>query len=66
MVALSGPYSSSIAGPFFSKLNLPSLEARPSSWNDYWSATLYDVVGYLRLRFLQELIDLQSHFTVAE
>ncbi|KAE8956104.1 hypothetical protein PF011_g31589 [Phytophthora fragariae] len=41
-------------------------QLQPSSWNDYWSDTLYDVVGYLRLRFLRKVIDLQSHFTVAE
>ncbi|KAE8901360.1 hypothetical protein PF004_g27806 [Phytophthora fragariae] len=47
-------------------LELLLFGARPSSWNDYWSDTLYDVVGYLRLRFLRKIIDLQSHFTVAE
>jgi hypothetical protein len=47
-------------------LELLLFGARPSSWNAYWSDTLYDVMGYLRLRFLRKVVDLQSHATVAE
>ncbi|ETO81043.1 hypothetical protein F444_04580 [Phytophthora nicotianae P1976] len=34
------------------------------NWSDYWSDSLYEEVGYLRMRYLHKVIRLQGHLSV--
>ncbi|KAG1687579.1 hypothetical protein DVH05_004776 [Phytophthora capsici] len=47
-------------------LELLLFGARPSTWDDYWSDTLYGALDYLRLRYLRMVIDLHTRFSVVE
>ncbi|EGZ19774.1 hypothetical protein PHYSODRAFT_490078, partial [Phytophthora sojae] len=40
-------------------LELLLFGATPETWSDYWKDSLYEVVGYLRLRYLRKVISLQ-------
>ncbi|KAE8981028.1 hypothetical protein PR003_g24726 [Phytophthora rubi] len=40
-------------------LELLLFGATPETWSDYWKDYLYEVVGYLRLRYLRKVISLQ-------
>lgn len=50
----------------FGEVELLLFGAAPESWSDYWNDTLYDVVDYLRIRYLHYVISLQNRFTVVE
>ncbi|KAG3243793.1 hypothetical protein PI124_g11396 [Phytophthora idaei] len=38
--------------------------ATSETWSDYWSDSLYDVMRYLRMRYLHKIIKLQNHMSV--
>ncbi|ETP04379.1 hypothetical protein F441_18849 [Phytophthora nicotianae CJ01A1] len=45
-------------------LKLLLFGANPENWGDYWSDSMYDVVGYLRMRYLHKVISLQRRLSV--
>ncbi|ETI54361.1 hypothetical protein F443_02808 [Phytophthora nicotianae P1569] len=40
-------------------LELLLFGANPENWGDYWSDSMYDVVGYLRMHYLHKVISLE-------
>ncbi|KAG6599632.1 uncharacterized protein IUM83_19342 [Phytophthora cinnamomi] len=40
--------------------------ATPEHWRNYWNDTLYNSVGYLRMRYLHKILKLQNYFSVGE
>ncbi|KAI9981434.1 hypothetical protein PInf_009186 [Phytophthora infestans] len=47
-------------------LELLLFGATHDKWSNYWSDSLYEAVGYLRMRYLHKVIKLQSHFPVED
>ncbi|ETK92166.1 hypothetical protein L915_04423 [Phytophthora nicotianae] len=45
-------------------LELLLFGATLENWSDYWSDSLYEEVGYLRMRYLHKVIRLQGHLSV--
>jgi len=44
-------------------LELLLFGATPESWADYWDDSLYEVLGFLRMRYLHKILRLQSDCT---
>ncbi|KAF4133338.1 hypothetical protein GN958_ATG17459 [Phytophthora infestans] len=47
-------------------LELLLFGATHDKWSNYWSDSLYEAGGYLRMRYLHKVIKLQSHFPVED
>ncbi|KAF4144369.1 hypothetical protein GN958_ATG06463 [Phytophthora infestans] len=47
-------------------LELLLFGATHDKWSNYWSDSLYEAGGYLRMRYLHKVINLQSHFPVED
>ncbi|ETI50530.1 hypothetical protein F443_05948 [Phytophthora nicotianae P1569] len=45
-------------------LELLLFGANLENWGDYWSDSMYDVVGYLRMRYLHKVISLERRLSV--